>query len=459
MGFAWLSGAPPSEEPKSSNGAQPPPAPATPVLSARRVPRFTTAMIPLRAIGAAVGPIAQKAPPDTCIGVGDGKRSLYAHNPTAALVPASNQKLLTASAALDLLGAEETLSTTFAATHKPEGGVVAGDLFMIGGGDPVLTTDAYQARQRHGRFPETDLEAVADRLVADGLVRIDGSVVGDAGRYDDQRTFADWPQRWLSGGTVAPLSALLVNDAWLVDPITGQGPGGPAPDPAQHAASVMTRLLTDRGVAITGEPRSGAAPRERHVLAEAASPPIATLVGELLTFSDNTTGELLLKEMGFRSGEGGSTAAGIAAVTKWAEAEGIPTDGWVMVDGSGLSDGNRVSCEMLAELLRRAGSDSPLADGLAVPGGPGTLEDRFLSDGFPERLRAKTGTLNEVSALSGWFSGANGEPLDFEFVLNTEGRNVRVGDLALQNELLAALVDQPVPAPIEAAGPLEAPDG
>lgn len=433
--------------------------PATPVLSARRVPEFTTARVPTRAMAAAVQPVADAAPPDTCIGVGDGAESLYMHNGSAALVPASNQKILTASAALDILGPEETLKTTFATAGPMRKGVVEGDLFMIGGGDPVLTTDAYQARQTHGHFPETDLEAVADRLVADGLRQITGAVVGDASRYDSQRSLPGWKPSWQSGGTVGPLSALLVNDGWLTDPVTGEGPGGPAPDPAQHAAAVMARLLTDRGVVIAGGARSGSTPKATTTVAAVESPPMSTLTEQVLAFSDNTTAELLLKEIGVRSGGGGSTASGVSAVTAWAGDEGVAEQGWAMVDGSGLSSGNRLTCTMLADLLQRAGPDSVLADGLAVPGGAGTLESRFTAGDLPERLRAKTGTLNEVTALSGWFSGAAGTMLDFEFVLNSGDRRVQIADLALQQQLLDALANQPVPPPLEAAGPLRAPSG
>lgn len=459
LAVSWVTGQPPGSASVPEEVAAPGPGPVTPVLSARRVPTFTTAMIPRRAMAAAVQPAIDAAPTDTCIGVGDGTDSLYLHNGNAPLVPASNQKILTASAALDLIGPDETLTTTFAAAEPMENGVVEGDLFMIGGGDPVLTTDAYQARQQHGRFPETDLEAVADRLVADGLDQIIGTVVGDASRYDAQRSLPGWKPRWQSGGTVAPLSALLVNDAWLIDPVTGEGAGGPAPDPAQHAAAVMARLLTDRGVVIGGEARSGTAPADPHSIAEVESPPMSTMVGQVLTFSDNTTAELLVKEMGVRSGATGSTADGVNAVTDWAHDEGVAEQGWVMVDGSGLSSGNLLTCTMLARLLQRAGPDSVLADGLAVPGGAGTLEDRFTSGGFPERLRAKTGTLNDVSALSGWFTGAKDTALDFEFVLNTGDSTVSVADLALQQKLLEALADQPVPPPLEAAGPLPHSDG
>ena len=131
---------------------------------------------------------------------------------------------------------------------------------MVGGGDPLLTTEAYQQRLERGRLPETDLEGVADELVAAGVRQITGSVMGDGTRYDSERSVPGWAERWLTDGTVAPLSALTVNDAWLIDPTTGDRPRGPCSriHPA-HVAGVLSQLLIERGVVIAGPPRSGPA--------------------------------------------------------------------------------------------------------------------------------------------------------------------------------------------------------
>ncbi|MEZ5239809.1 MAG: D-alanyl-D-alanine carboxypeptidase [Microthrixaceae bacterium] len=448
----WVLGSPAQQDAGATESPGPEPA-AAPLLSARRVPSFTTARVPVRAMAAAVQPVALDAPPQSCIVVGSGTGDLFTHRSGEALVPASNQKLLTAAAALDVLGPDATLETRFVAPGRLEGGVLRGDLFMVGGGDPLLTTEGYQARQSNGRFPDTDLEAVADDLVESGIAEITGSVVGDASRYDQERAVQGWPARWTQNGTVAPLSALLVNDAWLVDPVTGEGPGGPAPDPAQHAAAVMERLLRDRGVRIGGAARSGTAPSEATELAAIDSLPVTGLVGELLAFSDNTTAELLLKEIGLEASGAGTTEAGIAAITSWAEDSGIAEPGWAVADGSGLSSSNRLTCTMLATVLREDGPEGPIAAGLAVPGSPGTLDDRFLRGDMSERLRAKTGTLNEVAALSGWVLTAREQLLDFEFLINTDQRRVNGDDLALQQRLLAALLDQPVAPPVQEAGP------
>jgi D-alanyl-D-alanine carboxypeptidase/D-alanyl-D-alanine-endopeptidase (penicillin-binding protein 4) len=425
----------------------------TPVLSARRVPQWTTQPLATRRMNEALAPVVAGAPPDTCVEVGDGTKPWFAHNSTALLAPASNMKLLTASAAIEILGADTTLSTRFLADAAPQDGLVAGNLYVVGGGDPLLTTEAYQRRNGEDRLPETDLEKVADALVAAGVRQVSGSVVGDAGRYDAQTTIPTWPDRHREGGTIAPLSALLVNDAWTIDPTTGAGEGGPAPDPAQHAAGVLTQLLVERGVTVAGPPLSGIAPTAATELLAVPSLPVADLVQEVLRYSDNTTAELLVKEIGKVRAAEGSTSAGTAAVLAWAKEVGLPVEGVVMLDGSGLSYENLVTCDLLAAVLRREGPDGTVAAGLAVPGQPGTLEDRFDEGEWPERLRAKTGTLNTVTSLSGWLLTRPGASLDFQILLNTGERRVVGDDLAFQQRILEVLLDHPVAPPIEEAGP------
>jgi len=244
-----------------------------------------------------------------------------------------------------------------------------------------------------------------------------------------------------------------VNDTWQVDPLTGQGTGTPAADPSAHAAAVMTQLLVARGVQIGGLARSGPTPAGSAGLIDIASMPVSALVGETLTFSDNTSAEILVKEIGLKVAGVGSTAAGTKAVTDWATAKGYPMAGVVVLDGSGLGDGNRLTCDLIAAVLRRGGPTGPLAAGLAVPGKPGTLQDRFAGDEWAQRLRAKTGTLLNVTALSGWLATRPGATLDFEIVENTSPLKVTADDLAFQTRLLTALLDQPVAPPLAEAGP------
>jgi D-alanyl-D-alanine carboxypeptidase/D-alanyl-D-alanine-endopeptidase (penicillin-binding protein 4) len=184
-----------------------------------------------------------------------------------------------------------------------------------------------------------------------------------------------------------------------------------------------------------------------------SSLPVDDLVQEVLRYSDNTTAELLVKEIGRTRSGAGSTAAGTSAIVEWASGEGIPVEGVVMLDGSGLSYENRVTCDLLASVLRRSGPEGTLATSLAVPGQPGTLEDRFAGGEWPTRLRAKTGTLNTVTALSGWLVTRPGATLDFEIVQNTGDRRVNGEDLAFQQRVLETLLDHPLAPPLAEAGP------
>lgn len=126
---------------------------------------------------------------------------------------------------------------------------------------------------------------------------------------------------------------------------------------------------------VVGPPRSGPAPAASTPILDVPSMPVSGLVDETLTFSDNSSAELLMKEIGLASAGTGSTAAGAPAVTDWAGAQGLPTAGLVVADGSGLADANHVTCDLCRHGAAPVdGPTGPVADGLAVPGRPGTLQ-------------------------------------------------------------------------------------
>lgn len=426
----------------------------TPVLSARRAPELLARPVATRNLAAAVEPVLAAAPPDTCLQVRDGENVVATRNDAAALVPASNLKLVTGAAVLGLLDADSRLTTRFVTDGRPtDGNTVRGNLYMVGGGDPLLSTEAYLGQLPNGRQPATDMAAVADQIAATGIRRITGSVVGDESRYDTVRTVEAWPDRFVSQGQVSPLSALVVDDSWV--------PGvGVQPDPAIHSASVLTELLEARGVKVDGEPGAGAAPADAAPLLEIDSLTIAQLVDQGLRFSDNTTMEMLLKEVGLDASGNGSTAAGLAAVRGWLEGTDLPAEGVVVDDGSGLSDRNRVTCALLAGVLSAEGPRGVLADGLARPGEPGTLDDRFLEDSLRDRVRAKTGTLRAVTALSGWLRTVPERDLGFAFVLTRPDGRVSEADTLLQSTLLEAMTSYPqVPDDATLAPAAPAPGG
>lgn len=440
-------------EPDVDTAASAPPelVASTPVLSARRTPELTARPVAARNLRAVVEPVVAQAPPDSCVQVRDGDNAVYSLNEGTPLVPASNLKLVTSAAALELLDPESRLTTRVATDGAPtDGTVVRGNLYLIGGGDPLLSTPEYLAQLPNGLQPSTDLEALADQIAATGIRQITGSVVGDDTRYDQVRTIDAWPERFVTQGQVAPLSALVVDDTWSAS----SGPGG---DPAEHAASVLTDLLAERGITVAGAPTAGTAPEGAAPLTEIDSLTVAEIVDEGLRFSDNTTMELLVKEIGLQASGTGSTEAGLAAIRDWLAGSGLPAEGVVLDDGSGLSEQNRVTCALLTSLLERDGADGVIAAGLARPGEAGTLDDKLTAPELDGRVRAKTGTLRPVTALSGWLRTVPESDLGFAIVLTRPDGQVTAADTALQEDLLVALLghpDRPDPTQLVPAAPV-----
>ncbi|MEZ5207381.1 MAG: D-alanyl-D-alanine carboxypeptidase/D-alanyl-D-alanine-endopeptidase [Acidimicrobiales bacterium] len=177
--------------------------------------------------------------------------------------------------------------------------------------------------------------------------------------------------------------------------------------------------------------------------------PIEDLAAEILTWSDNTAAELLTKEVGRASSGSGTTTAGVTAIQQNLAAQGLPMAGVTMTDGSGLDRGNRVTCELVVDLLDRQGPDSSLADGLSVAGESGTLRDRLRGSALAGRLRAKTGTLSEVNALAGFVTTDDGRELTFAMIVNDDEEEgyQRLDELALA---LLSATDAPA---VEVLGP------
>ena len=157
--------------------------------------------------------------------------------------------------------------------------------------------------------------------------------------------------------------------------------------------------------------------------------------------------------MGAQKGAGGSTAAGLDVVRGWIESSGIPAEGVTFDDASGLSDADRATCSFLATLLARGGPDGVVANGLAVPGQPGTLDDRFTGADLRDRVRGKTGTLRNATGLSGWLTTRPSVPLAFSILTNTTGRQISAADIELQGRLLTAMLDYPASPDLAALSP------
>lgn len=402
----------------------------TPLLSLRRVPEAlvghraeTRLQASLERLVAEPGLAPWTAA--ACIEVRVGERTILTRKADQPLIPASALKLLTAEAAVSVLGADTRLSTVMKADAAPAGGVLAGDLQVVGGGDPIIETDADAARAQRPPVVRTRMEDLAKAVADAGVRQITGGIRADESRYDTERARPGWKPTYQSSGQVGPLSALLVDD--------GQDAAGkPVGQPALHFAQVLTEQLRARGVQVAGGPKVGAAAGAETV-ATVQSAPVRELVAQMVRESDNTTAELLVKEMGRVAGGAGTTEAGLAAAEAALAKKGLDVGPLAARDGSGLDRDDRATCALLMAALVGAGRNSQLADGLAVAATSGTLQKRFVGSSVAGRLRAKTGSLDEVSSLVGWVDpvrqGPN--PVAFAVVSNDVPKNLeatRLGD-------------------------------
>jgi D-alanyl-D-alanine carboxypeptidase/D-alanyl-D-alanine-endopeptidase (penicillin-binding protein 4) len=403
----------------------------TPLLSPRRLPGWVAATVAGERLQATLTatlaqPLLTGAGARSCAAVSQGGAVRAVIHGASPVVPASNMKLLTATAVFDKLGAAATYTTTVGSAAPVVGGVLRGNLDLIGGGDPLLRTAGYQASLPDQAGVFTDVTRLAAAVRARGITEIDGSVVGDESRYDAVRVIPTWAPRYAAEGDVGPLSALDIDDGHL------NGATGVAADATPPAASAQyfATLLRSVGVTVAGGGVAGTAPKGIRPLASVSSAPMAEVVGEILKESDDTGAELLVKELGYRFGGAGTTTAGLAVLRADLAGDHLPLSATVFADGSGLDTLDRVSCDLVAALLARAGPVGPLAAALPVAAESGTLRNRLRGTPAAGRVVAKTGTLFGVSALSGFVkpaagaraavgaTAALGAPLVFSLILN-----------------------------------------
>ncbi len=440
-----------------------PPRAGTALWSPRRAPQPVVDAVGAQRLQGALDEAAVGI--DACFVVADSDVVLATRNPDAALAPASTTKLLTAMAAMGALGADARFRTVALAPDAPERGTIA-QLYLVGGGDPLLVTPEFQAELDTDRLsqgtPGTPLDALAEAIVAAGVRRIPGGVVADDARYESLRYLPTWLDAYRTQGEVGPIGALTVNRGFVT------GPGGrAAEDPALLAASELTRLLQARGVSV-GAPSHGSVAGATGgaggtggtggtVEVAALETRLTDVLVAVLRYSDNTAAEMLTREIGLAVAGAPTTAAGVQSVLGELDRLGIPHAGVVLYDGSGLTRENRVTCTALAAALARAseGDFAVVVESLAVAGASGTLATSFLGSLLEGHLRAKTGTLTGVTGLVGIVDVRR----SLRFVLlgngaftNGEARLVR----ARFAEIAARFPDSPladelVPGPVDGA--------
>ncbi len=294
---------------------------------------------------------------------------LYRRADAVARTPASNEKLLLSMAMLDAFGPGFRITTRAAAAVETSDGVVPGDLWILGRGDPEV-----------GR--ET-MAALARRIAAAGVTRIAGRVLGAT-------TF--FHRDWYAPGWDEEARDFVNRPTALTFEGNAEG------DPERLAARSLTIGLEKLGVNVAGDPGAGVPPSDLTPVASVPSRTLGALLRRMLRPSDNFYAEVLGKRLGARAaGAPGTIAKGAAAICSWAADRGVS---FTCNDDSGLSYDNAVTAEGLVALL---GDAEAAAWGAvlrrALPtGGQGTLRARLEN----VRVRAKTGTLEGVSALSGW---------------------------------------------------------
>jgi len=387
--------APPASDPPSPTTRSHNPDPS-PTQTAQETPSFRVSYAPSKApwASAITSTIGGR---DVSVAVGTGRRIVYAHLGEMPRVLASNEKLLTSMAALDLLGPAFRFTTQAAALSKPVNGVLRGDLWVVGGRDPTLTSG--------------DLAALASAVRHQGITRVTGDVIGDTSAFDR----GWWAPGWLEG----------ISRQYVTRPTALRLDGGDS-SPEPDAAASFRDALASAGVHVDGVARAGAAPSGLQPIASERSPVLSSLLVHQNHESDNLYAELTTKYLGGVDGNA-STASGAAVVERWVRDLGVSSE---VQDGSGLSDRDETSAVGMVTLLLAARQERwfPALERSLPSGGGGTLGARLA--GVP--VRAKTGTLfvRPASTLSGYVTTRAGTLVAFSVLTHDlpEGTAVTIED-------------------------------
>lgn len=432
-----------------------PPSPQliTPLLAYRRSPARVASVSDDNQFASDMDQLYAYVGDQSCAGVAVDGRIVSTKNITTPVIPASVHKLLVAAVALEVLGPDHRFTTSVSAPPAVDG-VVDGDVHLIGGGDPLLTSDDYPiASDRYPAFNTTSLDALADAVVAAGITSIRGSIVGDGARYDNEYVNPAWAPG-VAYADAGPIAALVANDGRT------SGRTGRQRDPDVTAAREFARLLGARGVGISNGWAAGIVPDGEAVVASVQSAPLTDVVAEMLTTSDNDTAEMLLKELGVADSGVGSLGAGLNVVDRTLRSWNVPMDGVHLVDASGLSSDNRLTCATVLAVLDHGAATFPAA--MAVAGRTGTLAGEFIGSPAEGRLVAKTGTLGnppvdvdppEVKGLAGYFPSDTGQMMSFVLILNAPGVAIEDGYLPFWDALAPRLAGYPAGADRSVLGP------
>jgi serine-type D-Ala-D-Ala carboxypeptidase/endopeptidase (penicillin-binding protein 4) len=386
-------------------------------------------------------------------------RVLFARRERSALTPASTFKLLVAATALEALGPNYRFPTTLESLDASSDGVVHGDLYLVGSGDPTLTRD--------------DIARGVGAVARAGVQEVDGSIVADASAFSGPEVNRDWLADDLQYGYAAGTSALSLDQGTVEFHLVPASAGEPARvrvvppsdavrvsggvvtaystlltiqrDAARndftfagriavgaeqsfwrpvvglplYAGDVTRTMLRQRGVTVKGGVRTGVAPIAPHQLWLHRSAPLRDIVREMLLDSNNHFAEQLLRAVGATRGAG-TEANGALVERSVLVRDGVPYSGLRVVDGSGLAPTNRVAPLTLAMLLARTAVEpvgTQFINALARVGIEGTVRRRDVTDALG-RARAKSGHIEDVNALAGYVDTRHHGRVSFAIIVN-----------------------------------------
>ncbi|RAL24960.1 D-alanyl-D-alanine carboxypeptidase/D-alanyl-D-alanine-endopeptidase [Lujinxingia litoralis] len=397
---------------------------------------------------------------------------LYSHDADAPLNPASNIKLITAATALDLLGPHYTFSTELATNRRSESSI--GDLYVIGSGEAFLLFK--------------DVLAWAGELKLQGIDTISGDLIIDESAFEEGYLPPGYETRDTDASYRSSIGALSVNFNTVTTTVTPATPGEPAQvrldppqehvevvnrtrtvagglsrvqvsarpseegtiievggtigqranpvsvrkrvdNPPEFAGAVMARALKMVGIGFDGEVRPGAAPQTRERLHVHHSAPLIDTISAMNKWSNNFMAEQLLLATARQSDGPATWEEAIAKATDFMVRAGFDAERFSLHNGSGLYEGNEVSARQFVSLLRymRGHAFGPeFIASLPIAGIDGSLRNRLREPHVSGNLRAKTGTLNNVTALSGYVQTRSGRQAAFSILINDPPRRAWV---------------------------------
>lgn len=363
---------------------------------------------------------------DVAVSVRDGLtgEELYNRSAQEPLIPASSTKAVTAAAALAVWGSGYRIPTRVVA------GTEDGQVVLIAGGDVTLT------REGTGYYEDAGTLADLAEQVVEELGTAPTTLIVDTSIFPDDPVASGVDRVDIADGYTAELTPFMV-DGGRTEP-TATNYGQRSQDPTKAAADHLADLLGGATV------EYGTADPQAAELGVVYSPTMQRMVEAAMVTSDNLLADALARQAALGWGVEASFAGGAAATLEIMESLGISTEGVALYDGSGLSTDNVLTASLLSQVVTVAVSDegrvSGLAASFAVAGYSGSLERRFGDeDPAHGEVRAKTGTLTQVSSLTGMVLDADGRWLTFSFIIN--GKNNLYEAERVLDKAAAALVD------------------